>query len=323
MAIIRTRNPRDLSDDKYDEWFTGFVTWFLALPNTPEYCNWLRPGLQALDDDYFAKRIAAKHANNVQIDASAEWRDAVSALRLLLIKLRISLLSLVPGDDSVLKLFRIEKEVPEDPDDLVDYATLADLAWQPHAGEPEYAFYADRLNNIAPFCDDLKAKRIAMRQAITGYSNATDLKTAAREACHTRERAIFSFFRGEDLPSGFWTDSMWGLPSGGSGGGEEPQPSSWEDPVANLKVVEGAGRAASIRGDVHPDADGVAIFMAITPMGMAEAPPMPSKPYEPLVPSLPYDMPVEFNVRVWLWVCHVKGGAFGAMAGPVWIEIVK
>ncbi|HDR91386.1 MAG TPA: hypothetical protein ENN75_03955 [candidate division Zixibacteria bacterium] len=66
--------------------------------------------------------------------------------------------------------------------------------------------------------------------------------------------------------------------------------------MANLKVVEGVGNAASIRGDVHPDAEGVAIFMAITPMGMPEAPPMPAEPYDPLVPSLPYNMAVDFNV---------------------------
>jgi len=218
MADIKSRRPYRLSDEKYDEWFTGFVTWFLSLPNTPEFCNWLRPGLQALDDTYFAKRIAAQQAEDAQMDASAAWRSSVKALRTLLIKLRISLLSLVPGDDSVLHLFRLDEEVPEDPDTLVDYATIADLAWQPHAGEPEYAVFADRLNNIAVFCDDVKAKRIAMRQAITAYSHATDEKTAAREACNERERAIFSFFRGEDLPDGFWTDSPWGLPSGG----EEP-----------------------------------------------------------------------------------------------------
>ncbi len=75
MADIKARKPRDLSDEKYDEWFTGFVTWFLALPNSPEFCNWLRPGLQALDDTYFAKRIAAMQAYDAQMDASAAWED--------------------------------------------------------------------------------------------------------------------------------------------------------------------------------------------------------------------------------------------------------
>ena len=236
MADIKSRRPYRLTDEKYDEWFTGFVTWYLALPDTPEYCNWLRAGLQALDDDYFAKRIVAQQADDVQMDASAAWRTSVSALRTLLIKLRISLLSLVPGDDSVLHLFRIDKEVPEDPDTLVDYATIADLAWQPHSAEPEYAYFAARLNNIAVFCDDVKAKRIAMRQAITAFSHASDEKTAAREACNERERAIFSFFRGEDLPDGFWTDSMWGLPSGGE---EEPGgATAWDDkPIASMTIA--------------------------------------------------------------------------------------
>jgi len=107
-------------------------------------------------------------------------------------------------------------------------------------------------------------------------------------------------------------------------GDPEPgAPESWEDEVANLLVVEGVGNAASIRGDVNPDADGVAIFLAEGPMGDDTVPVRPVDPIEPQVPSLPFDMSVAFNVRVWLWVCHVKDGSWGAITGPVWIEIVK
>jgi len=320
MADIKARYPDKLTDEKYDEWFTGFVTWYLALPDTPEYCNWLRAGLQALDDDYFAKRIAAQQADDAQMDASAAWRTSVSALRTLLIKLRISLLSLVPGDDSVLHLFRIDEEVPEDPDTLVDYATIADLAWQPHSAEPEYAYFAARLNNIAVFCDDVKAKRIAMRQAITAFSHASDEKTAAREACNTRERAIFSFFRGEDMPDGFWTDSMWGLP----GGGEEPTPEppeNWDDPPKNFTVTKAiVGKAMHIDATLHPDVSRAALFIAEGPLGDSTVPAMPVTPQEPSVP-VPYDMDIKQNVRTWVWICSEKDGELGQIAGPEWIEI--
>ena len=326
MADIKARIPKELTDEKYDEWFTGFVTWFLALPDTPEYCNWLRDGVQALDDDYFAKLIAVGQADDVQMDASAAWRTSVKALRSLLIKLRISLLSLVPGDDSVLHLFRLDEEVPEDPDTLVTYATIADLAWQPHSGEPEYEFFEDRLNNIAPFCDDVKAKRIAMRQAITAYSHATDEKTAAREACNTRERAIFSFFRGEDLPDGFWTDSQWGLPSGGDG--EEPTPvppENWDDAPTEFTVTKTAvGDSIDIKCGLHPDADGINIYHAEGPYGGGGGV-IPLRPAsaEWVEAPMPLQVDVAYNKRHWLWVCAVKDGVEGAFAGPLWIEFTE
>jgi len=321
MADIKARIPKELSDEKYDEWFTGFVTWYLALPDTPEYCNWLRDGLQDLDDDYFAKRIAAQQADDAQMDASAAWRSSVKALRLLLIKLRISLLSLVPGDDSVLHLFRLDKEVPEDPDKLIDYATIADLAWQPHAGEAEYEVFEDRLNNIAPFCDDVKAKRIAMRQAITAYSHATDEKTAAREACNTRERAIFSFFRGEDLPDGFWTDSQWGLPSGGDG--EEPgpePPENWDEAPTGFTVTKSIGNSIEINCVKHPDADGINVYHAEGPFGDDTVQPRPGSPAWEAIEALPLMVDVAYNKRHWLWVCAVKDGVEGDFAGPLWVE---
>jgi len=324
MAEIKSRYPRELSDTDYDEWFTRWVAWFLAFPNTPEFANWLRSGLYALDAAFHDALVAVGLAKIAQDNATELWNESVKNLRDLLVKLRISLPTLTPGDDSVLDTLNLRGEVPpRDADDLVHYAELVDEAWQPLSGDPAYAPFADRLNLIAPSLTDINDKRVVMGQAILAYSTACDVKTAAREECNTRERAVFNFFRGEDKPPEFWTSSPYGLPGGGEGGGEEPGPESWEDEVANLVVVEGVGHAASIRGDVHPDADGVAIFLAEGPMGDGTVPVRPVDPIEPKVPSLPFDMPVAFNVRVWLWVCHVKDGAWGAITGPVWIEVIK
>lgn len=319
MAEIKARIPRELTDEKYDEWFTGFVTWFLARPDTPENCNWLRDGLQALDDDYFAKRIVAQQADDTQMDASAAWRSSVKALRLLLIKLRISLLSLVPGDDSVLHLFRIDEEVPEDPDTLVDYATIADLAWQPHAAEPEYAVFAPRLNNIAPFCDDVKTKRIAMRQAITAFSHASDEKTAAREACNTRERAIFSFFRGEDMPDGFWTDSMWGLPSGGE---EEPGP-TFPAAVTGLKAA--IDELGNIRIEWFKYGEDVLFNLYKGKAKIGDPPPeRPAVPEMANLDVLSYtDTDLQNNNTYYYWVVAVKEGEEGNFGDAVMVEYKK
>ncbi|MCD6501100.1 hypothetical protein J7L01_00730 [bacterium] len=237
MAEIKTRNPRDLSDENYDEWFTRWVTWFLAFPDTVENANWLRADLNLFDADFHDKRIAAMEAKNAQDAATKAWNTAVVALRELLVKLRISLPTLTPGDDSVLDTLVLRGEVPPmDVDSLLDYAELVDNAWQPLSGDPLYAPFAGRLNLIAPNIADVQAKRIVMGQAILDYSTATDEKTAAREVCNTRERAVFNFFRGEGKDSTFWTSSPHGMPSGGESehGGEE---TPWPGPVEGLEVV--------------------------------------------------------------------------------------
>jgi len=59
MAEIKTRYPNQLTDENYDEWFTRWAAWFLAFPSTPEFANWLRAGVNALDADFHDKRIAA------------------------------------------------------------------------------------------------------------------------------------------------------------------------------------------------------------------------------------------------------------------------
>ena len=105
--------------------------------------------------------------------------------------------------------------------------------------------------------------------------------------------------------------------------GEPEPPDSWEDEVAGFKVSESPFGLAFIQGVLHPDADGVAIFMAEGPLGVDSQPLMPPEPHEPEVPSLPYSMDVPKNVRVWIWICHVKDGVHGAIAGPEWVEIME
>ena len=102
MADIKSRRPYRLSDTDYDDWFSNWVAWFLAFPNTPEFANWLRAGVNPFDADYHDKRITTMEAKNEQDAATKMWNQAVKNLRQILVKLRISLPTLTPGDDSVL-----------------------------------------------------------------------------------------------------------------------------------------------------------------------------------------------------------------------------
>ena len=318
MAEIKARYPNELTDENYDEWFSRWVAWFLAFPDTVDYANWLRADLNLLDADFHDKRMAAKVAKNAQEAATNAWNTAVTALRELLIKLRISLPTLTPGDDSVLDTLVLRGEVPPtDVDTLLDYAELVDKAWQPLALEPLYAPFAGRLNLIAPNIADVQAKRIVMGQAILGYSTTTDAKTAAREVCNTRERAVFNFFRGEGKDSTFWTSSPYGMPGGGEDGGEEPE--NWDDILTGFTVKEGPPGDANVSVNLHPDADGIRIYVAEGPLGDDNQPEMPLEPVEPQVPQ-PYFLPISAGVRSWIWICAVKDGVEGPISGPLWIE---
>ena len=321
MAELKTRYPYRLSDEDFDEWFTRWVAWFLAFPNTVENANWLRPGVYALDNDYHDKRIAAMEAEDAQQAASAEWRTAVKALRELLIKLRISLPTLTPGDDSVLDTFKLRGEVPEDADKLLDYAEIADNAWQPLSGDPQYAPFAGRLNLIAPSVVDVNTKRVVMGNAILAYSTATDTKTAARDACHTRERAVFNFFRGEGKDSTFWTSSVYGLGTGGEqpGGGAK-----YPAAVENLKVTHYDSPTVMnvIEYDLLDGADSYGIKKAEVPTGSPE-PDEPLELYTPPVEGKSYsDLNIMPGMTAYYWVCGIKDGEKGEFAGPVSVKLV-
>jgi len=320
MADIKSRYPRELSDTDYDEWFTRWVAWFLAFPNTVEFANWLRAGVYALDAAFHDALVAVGLAKIAQDNATKMWTESVKNLRDLLVKLRISLPTLTPGDDSVLDTLNLRGEVPpRDADDLVHYAELVDEAWQPLSGDPAYAPFADRLNLIAPSLTDINDKRVVMGQAILAYSTACDVKTAAREECNTRERAVFNFFRGEDKPPEFWTSSHYGLPGGTSDPEDPPAPEKWDDPLTGLTAEEGPPGVANISANVHEDADGIRIYVAEGPQGVSAHPIKPSVPVEPQVPQ-PYFLPISAGVRSWIWVCAVKDGVEGPIAGPVWVE---
>ena len=172
MADIKTRFPYRLSDEDYDEWFTRWAsTWFLLFPDTLEYANWLRAGINPLDADFHDKLMAVQDAQIVQDAATKSWNQAAKALRQLLIKLRLSLPTLTPGDDSVLDTLILRKEVPpQDVDKLLIYAELVDNTWQPISADPQYAPFAGRLNLIAPLMADVNAKRLVMGKAILDYS---------------------------------------------------------------------------------------------------------------------------------------------------------
>ena len=119
---------------------------------------------------------------------------------------------------------------------------------------------------------------------------------------------------------------VWDLPgSGGGNGGEEP--GSWEEKPTDFAVREGVSESAVLTAIVNAEADGVAVFMVDTELGIVEPPPVPVDPTEPKVPfsgtTFSYELSIATNRRVWFWICHVKDGEHGEKAGPVWIEIIK
>jgi len=320
----KSRTPYYFKDDDYDNFLRGIEKYHDDHGGDPDfYPHWaiLAPLIGAFHADF----QAYKAAQQLIEDTRRNFDEKVKELRENLIGLRRQLPVLI-RDDSVLGHFGLEDDVPEDVDLLLVNARICRDYWESLCDpDPpvEYDPLAGKLDATSALVDDTEDAQRAYADAIRGREEARVVKDEAREAVNDEERGMFAWYRGiwTDPEDDRWSATPWGASGGSSGGGEEP--GSWEDAVTELVVVEGVGSAASIRGNVHPDADGVAIFMAITEMGITEPPARPDEPFEPLVPSLSYDMPVEFNVRVWLWVCHVKDGAYGAMAGPVWIEIEK
>ena len=84
-------------------------------------------------------------------------------------------------------------------------------------------------------------------------------------------------------------------------------------------MKEGPPGFAQISAVLGEGADGAAIYLAEGPEGDDAQPIMPPEPIEPQVP-LSYLLPINDGVRSWIWICGVKDGVRGNVAGPVWIE---
>lgn len=327
MSVEYTRDPASLSYDDYKGWIRLEVLKFLVdHEGDSDFPSHIVPDIGAFEtmidaydaafDPYFTLIDQANAKNKLFTTAAEALADKLQ-------QIKYALPTIAPDPD-ILADFNLASGVPEDRDLLLTVAGNALTHWADVSADPMFGPVVGDFTALQTLYSDCIDARLVYVDREDQRQAAQNSVLATREALHVTERKVFNWYRSRH-PNGqdeWWTNSPWGKTSGGSSGGGE-EPGSWEDAVANLVVVEGVGSAASIRGDVSPDADGVAIFLAEGPMGDDTVPVRPVDPIEPLVPSLPYDMPVSFNVRVWIWVCHVKDGAYGEMAGPVWIEIVK
>jgi hypothetical protein len=161
----------------------------------------------------------------------------------------------------------------------------------------------------------------AWRPAAGEYSQRQNEKDLAREAHHEVERDIFTIYTGTypDPYDDYWTNTPWGKASGGGEVPVPPTPENWDDPPTGLTLKEGPPGFANISATIHADADGAALYVAEGPIGSDVQPVMPPTPAEGQVP-LPYNLPINDEVRTWIWICAVKDGVLGQVTGPEWIE---
>jgi len=113
---------------------------------------------------------------------------------------------------------------------------------------------------------------------------------------------------------------VWDKPT--YGGGEEPEPvppENWDDAPTGFTVTKSIGDSIDINCAIHPDADGINIYHAEGPFGDDTVVARPGSPRWANVP-MPMMVDVAYNTRHWIWVCAVKDGVEGAIAGPLWIE---
>jgi len=328
MSVEYTRDPGSLSYDDYKYWIRKEVLKFLTdHAGDSDYPSHIVPSVAAFEtmiDAYDAAFNPYHELIDLANKTNKSYTGAADDLAKKLQQIKYAIPTIDP-DPVVLAQFDLGQEIPNDRDLLLTVAVNALAHWATVSADPKFGPIVGDFDALQVLYDDCVAKQDIYVDTEDQRQATQNSVLATREALHVTERKVFNWYRSRH-PNGqdeWWTATPWGRTSGGSGSGGGEEPGSWEDAVTELVVVEGVGSAASIRGNVHPDADGVAIFLAEGPMGDDTVPVRPVDPIEPLVPSLPYDMPVAFNVRVWIWVCHVKDGAYGEMAGPVWIEIVK
>ena len=319
----KSRTPYYLKDDDYDNFLLGIEKYHDDHGADPDfYPHWavLEPLTAAFHAAYQAL-VAAKQLIKA---TKTTFDDNVKALRENMIQLRRQLPILL-RDENILGYFGLEDEVPEDVDLLKVNARICRDYWAAlcvPAPPPEYLPLQEKLDAMALLITAVEDAQEAYADAIRDREDARIVKDEAREACNAEEREMFGWYRGiwTKPDDDRWSATPWGASSGGSsGGGEPPAPENWDDPPTGLTAKEGPPGIANVSVILHEDADGAAIYVAEGPLGEDAQPIMPPDPAEPQVP-VPYLLPINPGVRSWIWVCAVKDGVNGQVAGPVWVE---
>jgi hypothetical protein len=330
----KSRIPYKFAYDDYDNFLRGIELFADDHSGDADfYPNYAL--IPPLIVDYHTKFSAYVNAQNQEDEARDAYLDnSIKPLRDSLVGLR-RLLPALFDDDSMLADFGLNVDVETDVDKLIIQAEICRDHWAElcvPAVPPEYLPVQGKLDAVAGLLVAVEDNREAYAEATRDREIAQNALLISREAINHEERRLFNWYRGlyTNPEDEWWTETPWGKSSGGSGGGggEEPQPGSWEDAPTNFVVREGVAGSALLTADIHRDADGCAVFMAETDLGVAEPPMRPGEPIVPLIPPLDpgkfsYNLNIPANRRVWFWICHVKNGAWGAMAGPKWIEVIK
>jgi len=319
---IKTRDPHSLSDDDYIQMGEAVVLWCGEHHADPDHAP--------MDTDYEPKLLAFslklqqyRNAQEQAEDRHKEVKGPGDELHSLMIGLNRIIPTVFDGDESMLGYFSLALPIPTDLDLLLVDARACRDYWDSLCDPdvpPEYAAVAFLLDQVAGKITALEDAREAWTLASQKVDKLQNEKLVSREEAHHVERLIFNWYRAlhTDSHDGWWTGTPWGAAWGeGSGDGETPE--NWDDILTGFTVKEGPPGDANVSVNLHPDADGIRIYVAEGPLGDDNQPEKPSEPVEPQVPQ-PYFLPISAGVRSWIWICAVKDGVEGPISGPLWIE---
>ena len=314
------REPYNLDDHKYGEWTLDLDEFFgddRSGPHRPDH----------LVAEIAAKGLAFRTALDAMDTALANRKTASNLIKNTIEdmeKLLRWMRNVLPtlSDESILLPFGLDRNIPTTYAAIKDYADTVNTHWQAVKLEPLFAPVATEMDELAPLLPIYDAARAAQIVADGEYDQFQNEKDLARAAYHEVERKAFNWYAsfypdGQDI---YWEQTSWGKAYSEGGDPEDPPaPEKWDDPLTGLTAEEGPPGVANISANVHEDADGIRIYVAEGPQGVSAHPIKPSVPVEPQVPQ-PYFLPISAGVRSWIWVCAVKDGVEGPIAGPVWVE---
>jgi hypothetical protein len=325
----KNRFPQQFGWEDFLTFMRELLSWLGSQVGQPDHQPSLEVGLADLVDDYEAGLITYAAKKNLAPQLRAVKDNAMKALREALIRVKMTL-PVFFDEPSVLGEFNLAQDIESDEDDLYIQASACLAHWDVVKALPEYAGMIADMTVVEDGFADFVSKRNTYSATFQAMQAAQNDLIDLRAPIQDMERKIFDWYRSRyrNAQHEFWTETPWGTASGGSGGGGEPQPGSWEDAPTNFVLREGLPGSALLTADVHRDAEGCAVFMAETALGDPVPPMVPPAPINPLITPIEpgkfsYNLNITANVRVWFWICHVKEGAWGAMTEPKWIEIVK
>jgi len=212
MGLQHVRDPSRLDNSDYGE-FCDWVKEFLgddrSLPHRPEH---MVAEQITLANNYNVKLDAYKSARDGQAVAKQNMDNALKALRQKLRWMQIILPTLTPGNDEILKGFGLHKPVPEKVADVKNYADAAWTHWQTVREEQLFAPLQSETDELGAFITAFETARESQVFYTAETAQRQNEMDTARAEHNTRERAIFTWYRGyyQDPQDDYWTQTPWG-----------------------------------------------------------------------------------------------------------------